>query len=253
MRGDETMIDIHCHILPGFDDGARNMATTLEMGMHAYENNVTKIVSTSHYNCSPAQTGFAKKRDALIEQVREEFRRENIGVEIYPGAEVHLNDDIYYDFEIDGLTINNTRYILCELDFFDLTMSKIMHYLDEIVSRKLVPIIAHPERYEFFQEDYSMVNHLADMGALFQVNMTSLAGIDSEESFVLAAKMVKCGMASFLATDAHSTGKRNMKLLSYLEKFPNVLDDESFYRMTEINPQKVLTGEPVRTRYNHIR
>lgn len=248
------MIDIHCHILPKFDDGAKNMATTLEMGRQAYENNVTKIVSTSHYSCTAKNTGFSEKRDGLIRQVRETFSQNSVGVEIYPGAEVYLNDNIYYDYELEKLTVNNTRYILCELDFYDLTLNKIMRYFDELVSRNLVPILAHPERYEFFQQDYSLVNKLADMGTLFQVNMTSLAGIDSEESFTLAAKMVKSGMASFLATDAHSAkGVRNMKILSYLGRFPNVMDDESFYRMTEINPQKVLDGKPVRTRFNHIR
>ncbi|MBQ7654484.1 MAG: hypothetical protein IJS17_05370 [Clostridia bacterium] len=247
------MIDIHCHILPNFDDGSRSMSMTLEMGRQAYENNVTKIVSTSHYSCTPEETGFAKKRDALIGQVRESFAKNSIGIELYPGAEVYLNDNIYYDFELEKLTINNTRYILCELNFFDLTLNKIMRYFDEIVSRKLVPILAHPERYEFFQQDYSLVNQLADMGTLFQVNMTSLAGIDSDESYRLASKMVESGMASFLATDAHSTGVRNMKILSYISKFPPVLDDENFYRLVERNPQKVLNGEPVRMRYNHIK
>ena len=247
------MIDIHCHILPNFDDGSRSMKMTVEMGRQAYENNVTKIVSTSHYSCTADDTGFAEKRNVLIEQVRENFQKNSIGVEIYPGAEVYLNDDIYYDYEFEKLTINNTRYILCELSFYDLTLNKIMRYFDEIVSRKLVPILAHPERYEYFQQDYSLVNQLADMGTLFQINMTSLAGIDSEESYILATKMVENGMASFLATDAHSTGLRNMKTLSFINLFPPVLDDDSFYRLVERNPQRVLNGEPVRTRFNHIR
>lgn len=247
------MIDLHCHILPGFDDGSKNMAMTLEMGRQAYENNVTKIVSTSHYSCTARDTKFIITRDSLIEQVRDEFQKNSIGAELYAGAEVHLNDDVYYDYDLEKLTINKTRYILCELDFYGLTISKITHYFDEIVSRKLVPILAHPERYEFFQADYGLVNYLADMGLLFQINMTSVAHIDNDESYKLACKMVQSGMASFLATDAHSTGLRNMKILSYIRRFPSVIDDESFYRMVELNPQKVLSGEPVRTRFNHIR
>ena len=78
------MIDIHCHILPNFDDGSKNMKMTLEMGRQAYENNVTTIVSTSHYSCTAEQTKFVTTRDELIEQVRKEFLGNGIYVEICP-------------------------------------------------------------------------------------------------------------------------------------------------------------------------
>ena len=67
------MIDIHCHILPGFDDGARDMLTTLKMGKDAQENNVTKIVATPHYLCTPSDTNFVKERDRLINEVRKKL------------------------------------------------------------------------------------------------------------------------------------------------------------------------------------
>ena len=246
------MIDIHCHILPGFDDGARDMLTTLKMGKDAQENNVTKIVATPHYLCTPSDTNFVKERDRLINEVRKNFDEYSINVEVFPGAEVHLNEDVFFDNQLEQLTINSTRYLLCELDFFSMSIKRITRYFDEIVSRKLVPILAHPERYQFFQQDYSLVNYLADMGTLFQINMTSLAGIDSDESKALATKMVRNGMAAFLATDAHGLGARNMRMLSYIQSFSNVMNDETFYKAVEINPQKVLNGEAVRTKFNHI-
>ena len=246
------MIDIHCHILPHFDDGAKNIEVSLKMGKTAQENNVKKIIATPHYSCSAEDNGLSEKIKKGVSSLRDSFEKRGINVEVFTGAEVYLNDDIYYDNQLEKLTINSTRYILTELDFTGLTAKKIIRYLDEIVSRGLVPIMAHPERYQFFQKDYGLVNYFADMGVLFQVNMTSLAGIDSQESKMLATELVRSGMAAFLASDSHGIGLRHNAFLKYLPQFPSGITDRAFYDMLEINPEKVLKNEPVRTRYRHI-
>ena len=246
------MVDLHCHILPDFDDGAKNKNISLQMGKDAIKNNVTKIVSTSHYSCSAEINDFVKERNKKIEKLRKIFLENSVDVKLYPGAEVYLNDNIYFDNSLENLTINNTRYLLCELDFVGLTANKITRYFDEIVSRNLVPILAHPERYEFFQNDYDLVNFLADMGTLFQINFSSLAGIDSIKSQILARKMVESGMASFVATDAHGIKERSLKIDYYLSKLPQTISKERIKMLFEINPQKVLDGDAVRTKFKFI-
>ena len=246
------MVDIHCHILPSVDDGAKNIEISLKMGKTAQENNVNKVVATPHYSCNAEDNGFSEKIKENVSFLQSSFKKNDIDVELFKGAEVYLNDDIYYDNQLERLTINSTRYILTELDFSGLTAKKIIRYLDEIVSRGLVPIIAHPERYQYFQKDYGLVNYLADAGVLFQVNMTSLAGIDTQESKMLATELVRSGMAAFLASDSHGVGLRHNAFLKYLPQFPAGIPDRAFYDMLENNPEKLLRNEPVRTKYRHI-
>lgn len=247
------MIDIHCHILPEMDDGAENPEISLSMGISAEENNIKKIVATPHYFCTAEENFFIEKRDRRIDFLKKLFEEKGVGVELLPGAEVYLNENIFFDNTLEKLTLNNTKYLLTELDFTGVSVKKILRYFDEVVSRGLTPVLAHPERYRYFQRDYGLVNYLADMGTLFQINATSLAGLDGEESLRLSYEMVKNNMAAFLACDAHGVEERHNNMMIYFRHFPEGIDRETLNRIVNINPEKLLDNKDIAPQFRHIK
>lgn len=224
------MIDIHCHVLPYIDDGAKNMDEAIKLCEIARDNGVDKIIVTPHVACLDDIDSFLGERDVLVDELRSALKYYNIDVEIYPGAELYVNEDVFFSGDLTKLTLNGSKYILVEFDFYDLPPNKLTSYLVEIRNFGLVPIIAHPERYEYMQRDYNFINFLSDRGVLFQVNMNNVVGRGSRPEHVLARELVRKKVATFIASDAHSVSYRSNNLRDMIEGAPNGFDiDEKFF------------------------
>ena len=234
------MIDLHCHILHGIDDGARSLDESVHLCRIAVQNSIQKAVATPHLVRPESAEEFVSIRDRRIDELRKVLFRENIPLEIVAGAEVFVNDDIFYAPSLDGVTLGGSRYMLIEFDFTGLNINRIIKYVNEIISRGYIPIIAHPERYRFMQQNYDIVNHLADMGILFQINSSSLAGFGGIESRELGFAMVASGIASFIGTDAHSVAHRPNNLLEQYDMFPTSVDFDTYDRLLDKNAQVIL-------------
>lgn len=240
------MVDIHCHILPGIDDGSKNMEESVKLCALGRSNHIKQMAATPHFNAIGDLDEFLEIRDEKAAKLREENAKLGIDVEIFCGAEVFVDDDIFYSKNLKRAAINNSRYILIEFDFYNNNVRSIFEYLDEIRSMGLIPIIAHPERYEYFQMDYDAVNEFFSRGVLFQINASSLASRGSMEDFELAYEMAFKGAAAFIATDAHSVRHRPNDLEKMLRTFPQDIDRDLMNRMLKTNAQHVLNDEPVR-------
>lgn len=224
------MIDIHCHILPYIDDGAKNMDEAIKLCEIARDNGINKIIVTPHVSCLDDIDGFLGERDVLIEELRAALKFYNIDVEIYPGAELYVDDDVFFSGDLTKLTLNGSKYILVEFDFYGLSPNKIISYLVEINNFGLVPIVAHPERYKYMQDDYNFINFLSDRGVLFQVNMNNIIGDSSRPESLLARELVRKKVATFIASDAHSVDYRSNNLRDMIENAPNGFEiDEKFF------------------------
>jgi protein-tyrosine phosphatase len=151
-----------------------------------------------------------------LEELRHELDRLDLGIELYPGAEVFVTDDIFYADGLNRLAVNHSRYLLVEFPYSGLGLNSLAEYIREIQGQGLVPVIAHPERYEYFQKNYELVNILAHRGALYQINADSLCRRANKREYKLAGEMFARNMASFLATDAHSARERPNNLLEMI-------------------------------------
>ncbi len=239
------MIDIHCHILPEIDDGARDLETAIRMCHMAEINGIKHIVATPHTNTVDNIDHFVRLRDERLHTLRENIEKRGIDVKLYPGAEVFVDDDIFFANDLKRLTINGSKYILIEFNFRNVHIRKIYDYLNEIINMDLVPIIAHPERYEFFQFDYDAVNSLAKNGVIFQINATSLASLDGLQEFELAYSMAYNGLASFIGTDAHSLSYRANNLSEMMRYFPPDISQMNMQMMVHDAGKAVLTNRPI--------
>lgn len=235
------MIDIHCHILNNMDDGAKDIEQSLRMCKIAEQNGINHIVATPHINTVDNIESFLAVRDERLGALRKQLGLRGIKINLYPGAEVYVDDDVYFANNLKRLSINGSKYILVEFSFREMNVKKIFGYLDEIVEMGLVPIIAHPERYEIFQFDYDAVNELTRRGAIFQINASSLASLDGPQEFELAYSMAYNGVASLIGTDAHSPHHRANNLMDMMKFFPPDISQFNMQMMVHDCAKAVLT------------
>ncbi len=235
------MIDLHCHILPNMDDGSKDMETSVRMCRIAKRNGIRHIVCTPHITTVGDIDGFVKVRNEKLRELQEIVNRLDIGVTLYPGAEVYVDDDVFFSIDLKRLAINGSRYILVEFSFRSITVKRIVRYLNALADMGLIPIVAHPERYECFQFDYDAVNMLIRNGVLFQINAASLASLEGPQEFELSYAMAYTGAASFVATDAHSAHYRMNDLLNMMNFFPPDISQFNMQMMVHDAAKCVLT------------
>ena len=241
------MIDIHCHILHGMDDGPREIDTSVSLCEMAMENGIEKIIATPHLTRLREIDEFIEMRDERLDELRGEIKRRGMILEIYGGAEVYIGEEVFYSGTLNKATLNKSRYLLVEFDFSGIRFSSVAQYIDQIIDMDLVPVVAHPERYSFLQENYERADILLDKGALFQINSGSLASRGSLEEFELAYEMTMKNAASFIGTDAHSLRNRPNDLLKMLRFFPPDISQRGLNQMLNISPERIIRNEQILT------
>lgn len=201
------MIDIHSHIIPGIDDGAGDIETSLEMLKTAEGEGTKTIFATPHFNRGYFEHEY-KDVLKLTEELGKNAREKGININILPGQEVFLKRETPLDFKKGTIgTLGGTRYMLIELP-----MDTLPDYaMDSIYELKLLgisPIIAHPERYLYIIKKPSLINQFIEEECLFQINTGSIRGLFGREVKNTAEILVKNGIMDFIASDAHTNNKR---------------------------------------------
>lgn len=207
------MIDIHCHILPGIDDGVKDIDTAICMARFAYENGTSTIIATSHFWYGYYESNFQYVSDK-VKKLSNILKANGINIELKPGQEIFLDGHIlefYKSSTIRGL--NGSRYLLLELP-----MDKLPHNaLDSIYELRLMGaevIIAHPEIYMYIIDKPSIINDFIREGCLFQINAGSIMGKRGHAIKKTSEILIKHNICQFIATDAHGIGKRRPELKS---------------------------------------
>ncbi|MCE5221481.1 MAG: capsular biosynthesis protein [Clostridium sp.] len=216
------MIDIHSHILPGIDDGSKNMEMTLEMLRNAERDGTKEIVATPHYLLEYGEATINEVK-LLVKEVNSLIDKEGLNIKIYSGQEVYFNENIIENFMEGNIgTINDSRYMLIEFPMhrFD---KNIFETLYELQVRNIVPIIAHPERYKPFREQHSLINDFIEEGYLFQMNAGSIEGKFGEGIKKTANLFLENNIYNFMGSDAHNIENRN----TGLQKAINILNEKS--------------------------
>ncbi len=234
------MIDFHSHILPNIDDGSRNMEQTVEILKEAKNAGFNKIISTSHY-MEEYYNIDEKQRKKLIEEVKEQ----NQGIELFLGSEIYVTGNIVELLKNQkASTINNSKYVLFELP---LNTKEIIakEVIYRLIENNYVPIIAHPERYKYVQENIEYIMELVGMGALLQSNYGSIIGMYGRKAESTVKKLLKEDSVQFLGSDVHREKQVYDKIPKILKKLNKIVSKEKIDELTIINPQKVLNNEEI--------
>ncbi len=239
------MIDIHNHILFHIDDGAPDLDTSIEMCRDAYENGYKTIVVTPHFADYNHIDDFVSERDYKVGILQEELKREDIPLTIFCGAELFLSDGVFNAANLDDLTINNSRYMLCEFPLGPFNIMRGLEWLDELIDRGYTPILAHPERYYELHRNLSVIDALLDRDILLQLNLDCLIGKGGEAVQSLAVDLLCRGFAKLIGTDAHDLRHRHTRAKERIRELPYEIDHKLFMECLTINPQKILQDEEI--------
>ena len=239
------MTDIHNHILFAIDDGAHDIDTSVEMCREAYENGYKAVVVTPHFANYNHIDEFVNERDYKISELQKALQVEEIPLTILRGAELFLSDALMKSGNIDDLTINNSRYMLCEFPLGPFNIKRGLMWIDELIERGYTPILTHPERYYEIHRNLHIIDELLDRDVVFQVNIDSLTGKNGSTAQQLSIDMICRGFAQLIGTDAHDLKYRHTRIKEKIKELPYEIDHDIFVKCVKINSQKVIDDEEI--------
>jgi protein-tyrosine phosphatase len=242
------VIDVHSHILPGIDDGARDLEEALEMARLAVADGIRVMVATPHlFKHKSVDLGAINEKRIILEHLdafRDRLAVEGIDLEILPGCDVPLSIEALILLEDDRvLTVNDgKRYLLLELPHFSIppAMEDICFRLK---SRGLTPIITHPERHPLILERPERLERLVNLGCLAQLTASSLTGGFGRQVARASRQLVKKGYIHMVASDAHNTRGRPPVLSKAVSELTKLVGLEQARAMVVHIPEKIIKGE----------
>lgn len=240
------MIDIHAHILPGMDDGAEDTHQMLEMAKMAVDSGVTAIVATPHCNFPGVYDNYYDKY--YIETFRwaeKSLKEAGIPLRLYTGMEVFVTPDVP-DLIADGklLTINGGRHMLVEFAF-DEDPDYVNDMLEQIADLGVYPVIAHPERYEFVQDDSRIARLWKQQGYVLQANKGSFMGRFGRRARHTAYQLLDNNLLSVIASDCHSHYQRTPFMLDAYEELSKNYSKKQLKILFEDNPMRICSNQRV--------
>ena len=193
--------DIHCHLIPGIDDGSPDMESSINMIKKYAELGYHKIITTPHIMCD-----YYKNTPEIIlkglEDVRNELQKQNINIELFAAAEYNLDDGLEGLIAKKHLLTFGDNHVLFELPF----MNEPQNFQETVFNLQMAgykPVLAHPERYSYWHNNFEKYEELKSRGVLLQLNLLSLAGHYSPQTKKVAEKMVEANLIDIVGTDCH--------------------------------------------------
>ncbi len=232
------MIDLHSHILPGLDDGAQSLEDSLAMARMAVDSGVTAMAATPH--CLDDRSREVYDAWKLLRQALKEA---GIPLRLCLGMEIFGTRDTARLLQEGRLfTLNGSRYPLIEFSFHS-SGEEETWILHSVCKAGYTPIVAHPERYTYVQQNPEIVNRWRRMGCLLQVNRGSLLGRFGVSAQEMGAELVERGFAAAVATDAHSSRMRTPWMKDVRQMLARQISPLCARTLLQDNPRRILKNE----------
>lgn len=239
------MVDIHCHILPGIDDGAQDMAESVQMARMAYDSGVTDIAVTPHFRGERESLDLIPVIEEGVLKLRKALFEEGIDINIHQGAEILCVAETPYLAEAGLLpTIGDSKYVLLEF-YFDESLFFMNECLGAISNAGYTPIVAHPERYDAVQRDSRTLIRWFREGYILQLNKGSILGSLGRGAELVADFMLDNGLAHLIASDAHSSERRTPDMNGLRRYLSENIDGGYTRIILRDNPRRILKGKDV--------
>lgn len=242
------MIDLHCHILPGMDDGADSRRTALQMAELAVASEIEALVATPHCNARDVRKNYrSAAMDAAFSALQEAVSAAKLPLRILKGSEVLLREDVEALFaEHHFYTLGGSRYLLVEF-YFDEHPRFMDEALSVVQTHGYVPMIAHPERYFCVQDMPDLAARWMRKGCALQLNKGSILGDLGERAYDCSRAFLRKGLCHVIASDAHGSGARTPSFLRLLEELDYCFPELPAELLLQENPRRVLDNKRLLT------
>lgn len=232
--------DIHTHIAPNIDDGARSEEIALMMLKREYDSGVRNIILTPHFNEENGLTGNAEDMLNHVQKLAASISKD---LKVYPGNEIFYSSDLKQNLRSGrAMTLAGSKYVLLEFHY-DIKLEKMYSAVNEALMAGFWPIIAHAERYEcLYAKDAA--EHIVNSGGYIQINADSIISADFKTSRFVK-RLIRNDLVSFAATDCHSMGRR----LPNLDKCSRILTkkygEDVCLNLLVRNPEKIIENKRI--------
>ena len=216
-----VITDIHSHLIPGIDDGVKSMEESIDMIRAFSMLGFKKLVTTPHI-----MSDYFKNTPEIIleglEKVKAAVKKEGINITIEAAAEYYLDEFFLQKVKNEKMLTINNKYLLFEISYIN-PPDNLLSVIFEINVHNYTPLLAHPERYNYWSNKFDEYKKIKEAGVLFQININSLTGYYGKESKKTAERLIDENMVDFIGSDLH--GHRHMDSLS------RVVDEKYFWKL----------------------
>ena len=238
------MIDLHCHILPGLDDGAKSWDESLQMARLAVSEGITHILATPHH-MNRSWINPKAVVESLADELQDRLNSENIPLTIFPGQEVRLHGEIIRNMNNNEICFidEGNQYVLIEFP-----TAEVPAYADrlfyEMQTNQITPIIVHPERNHAILKDPNILYEFATRGVLSQVTAASYIGKFGKEIEKLSHQLIDHNLTHFIASDAHNTTNRLFHMKEAMQKLEKEFGKERV-QLFDQTTRDLINGDPI--------
>lgn len=213
-----VMVDLHCHLLPGIDDGSKSMEVSLRLAREATENGVTHALLTPHHMNGHYVN---HKQDVIWKtaEFQEQIKKHGIPLTVFPGQEVRINGNLLAALDKDDILFADTSNKYLMLEFPD---DDVPYYTNQMIfdlqQRGIVPVIVHPERNTKIMANPDLIYKLLKKGCLSQITASSYVGTFGKKVENFSRQLIEAGQCYVFASDAHDLPKRKYEMQQAFEK-----------------------------------
>ncbi len=238
------MYDIHCHLLPGIDDGSPSLDYSIDMARFAVEHGTTHMVVTPHIHPGRYDNDL-ESISIVFEAFKNEIDRQNIPLKVGMSAEVRLSAELLLLFQQGKIPFyyktEEKSIMLLELPH-DQVPPGCEQLINWLLEHNCQPVIAHPERNKGIMREPRWLNTLKDQGCLAQLTAGSLVGGFGPAVQQIAEQFLQGGLIDIIASDAHNLTHRTPDLSPGYEKASQLVGEETAEQLFVANPKKITSG-----------
>lgn len=239
-----VMVDLHCHLLPGIDDGSKSMAISLRLVREATENGVTHALLTPHHMNGRYVN---HKRDVIrrTKEFQEQLNAHHIPLTVFPGQEVRINGQLLEALDKDDILFADTGNKYLMLEFPD---DDVPHYTNQMIfdlqRRGIIPVIVHPERNTMIMKKPELIYQLLEKGCLSQITASSYVGTFGKKVENFTRQLIEAGQGYVFASDAHDLPGRKYEMCQAFKKMSHEFG-QSESNQWQANARSIINGETV--------
>jgi len=213
--------DVHSHFIPGIDDGPQNLEQSMELLHAMHELGYRKVVTTPHSMAD----GYRNTPEIILgglEKLRREVREQGLGIEVDAAAEYYLDHELEKRVMEKQVLTFGDRLLLFELPFIS-EPQVLLSVIFQMQTQGFRPLLAHPERYAYWHNDFSKYERLKERGVLFQLNLVALSGAYGNKAKEVAERLIDAGAYELIGSDCHN--------MNHVEAIRNTLERPHLHKL----------------------